>query len=476
MAHAIEDRVHFPGPTTPPEVTRSGGSFSVTVRTARLGAAARMLRSTKGKAQGWSSDLLRSVKPLVDDADAGRYISATWQLFASPTSGYGTVQTDLLREASRLDDAATEYERSEFVSSFLLRPLRLVTAPTRLAVAGALTLGAERTPGVTPAMVTHAAPGMTDDAVTVFSAGLSMTPLAAGLVPIADLYGAPSIERQTGRALQRSSVLQALPSVTPARLPTILPVPRHDAREGPPRDAGNLLREIASQSAKEGQGGGDYSRVRVRRVTDAQGRSGWIVQLPGTQTWSMNDKNPSDAKTNLEAMGPDGSLFYTAVEQVLRDAMAQAGVEPGDEPVLLAGYSQGGMVATRMAQDARFRHEYRVTHVLTAGSPVSGMKLPGSVVSMDLAHTRDLVPRLDGKDAPDEPNRLGWTGEAAPRPEDPYDPVAQHGADRYAESASAWVPRTSTDPDAQHYYRSGMFFDGVQEESFDYHLTRERGD
>jgi pimeloyl-ACP methyl ester carboxylesterase len=85
--------------------------------------------------------------------------------------------------------------------------------------------------------------------------------------------------------------------------------------------------------------------------------------------------------------------------------MHQAGVRR-DDPVLLVGHSEGGMVAVEAARDALATGQFAVTHVVTAGSPIGRTvgALPRSVQVLALENSRDLVPHLDGTANPDEPN------------------------------------------------------------------------
>jgi pimeloyl-ACP methyl ester carboxylesterase len=78
--------------------------------------------------------------------------------------------------------------------------------------------------------------------------------------------------------------------------------------------------------------------------------------------------------------------------------MHRAGIGP-DDPVLLAGHSQGGMEAAALLHRGSGFH---VTHVVTAGSPLAQVHgyPPGSHV-LSLENRGDVVPLLDGADNPD---------------------------------------------------------------------------
>lgn len=159
--------------------------------------------------------------------------------------------------------------------------------------------------------------------------------------------------------------------------------------------------------------GGQPGTVEVRRVEHAGGERSWVVLIPGTQSLAPGGRNPMDDATNLQEFVGAPSAVATGVLAALSAAGARR-----DEPVLLAGHSQGGIVATRLAADAGVRRRFRVTSVLTAGSPVGHVPVPSDVGALHLEHVRDLVPTLDDAPNPDEAGRVtvrhdGGTGSIA---------------------------------------------------------------
>jgi len=172
--------------------------------------------------------------------------------------------------------------------------------------------------------------------------------------------------------------------------------------------------------------------VRVTALRAADGRRSWVVQIPGTQSWSPVPRaDPFDLTGNVHAMAGRS----TAGGRTVTAALTLAGARPG-EPVLLAGHSQGGMVAAQLAADPAFRSRFTVTHVVTAGSPIAAAPIPASVAVLSLEHDHDLVPRLDGEPNPD---RAGWVtvSAAAEPPGGAPDAVSSHEAARYADTAAA---------------------------------------
>ena len=147
-------------------------------------------------------------------------------------------------------------------------------------------------------------------------------------------------------------------------------------------------------------------RVVVDRIADPSGTR-WIVYLPPTQAWTVNGgRLPADLTSNVAMVGQVGvgnaGPDPDAVEAALA-AMAVAGVRAG-EPVMLVGYSQGGITAAYLAADPQVRQRYAITTCLTAGSPVSQFEIPDSVQMMSLEDDNDLVAELDGAVNPDRSN------------------------------------------------------------------------
>ncbi len=178
-------------------------------------------------------------------------------------------------------------------------------------------------------------------------------------------------------------------------------LPTNDSR-GAPRSIRDLLAGLATRSAAD-DGGGAFD-VRILDGPPPAGRR-VIVDLAGTTIWNLNPLHPtpqaSDLGTSLRCLANESSVLERGVTR----ALALAGVRP-DEPIMLIGHSQGGMVAARLAADLTANSAYRVTHLITAGSPIGLADVPASVSVLALENRGDLVPQLDGADNPDRPNWL----------------------------------------------------------------------
>jgi len=165
-----------------------------------------------------------------------------------------------------------------------------------------------------------------------------------------------------------------------------------------PRDIADVLREV-DRVADSGAPG----VIGVQRLDHPDGSRTWVVAVPGTESASLLDAPATtDMATNLELIGGLDDDVSAAVVQ----AMLQAGIGP-DEPVLLAGHSQGGMAVMRVA--AQVSETFTVGAVLTAGSPVGGMALPDGIPALHLEHLSDYAPALDGLPNPDTVDRTTVT-------------------------------------------------------------------
>ncbi len=151
---------------------------------------------------------------------------------------------------------------------------------------------------------------------------------------------------------------------------------------------------------------GDNGTIDIQTWVGDDGMRHHIVYLPGTDDmttlpWTMDD-DVRDMPTNLLAVNGQS----TAYAQGILQAMHEAGIA-SDEPVLLAGHSQGGIEAAWIATHTS---DFHVTQVVTAGSPVAlmGDYPPGTQV-LSLEHHGDVMPLLAGEDNPDALNHVTVT-------------------------------------------------------------------
>lgn len=157
---------------------------------------------------------------------------------------------------------------------------------------------------------------------------------------------------------------------------------------------------MTSQSLLSGQ-----PVVRIIEVPQPDGSSAWIVQIPGTITFSpVAGEIPHDGTADLAAMLDESTVLARSALWALAEAQAASGRFGEQDPVLLSGHSLGGIAAMQIASNEELVRLHGITHVQTAGSPVGQFEPRDEVRILSLEHGQDLVTRLDLVDNPDRPN------------------------------------------------------------------------
>jgi hypothetical protein len=150
------------------------------------------------------------------------------------------------------------------------------------------------------------------------------------------------------------------------------------------------------------------STLSIQKIVKDDGTPTWVVAIPGTQIWPTNLRTVFNMTSNYDLADDDLAVRAQADSaRATIEAMRQAGIEPGDD-VVLVGHSQGGMVATTVA--AASVGTYSVRHVVTAGSPVSHHGLPPGVKATHIETQGEGVSDTDGAENPATPDRVTVTG------------------------------------------------------------------
>jgi hypothetical protein len=161
----------------------------------------------------------------------------------------------------------------------------------------------------------------------------------------------------------------------------------------PPPSVAGLIAELAVRNE------GRHGEISVSVVVGADGSRRAIVDIPGTKSWNpVPTHDVTSVGTDIRALaGHD-----TAYEDGVLAALTAAGVTKDDD-VMLVGHSEGGIVAVNAARDAVRSGRFRITHVVTAGSPIGRIsrQLPESVQVLALENSADVVPHCDAADNPD---------------------------------------------------------------------------
>lgn len=178
------------------------------------------------------------------------------------------------------------------------------------------------------------------------------------------------------------------------------------------KSLGDLAERVASTNNKN-------SQIRIERYENGS----FVVYLPGTQS---GKSNPFDLTSDARlAANPESSELALAVKR----AMTDAGITK-ESPVILAGYSLGGLLASEISTDERFN----VTGVLTLGSPIGQVAIPSEVSVVSLEHTNDPIPTLTGEINPLTENWVTGSREAEL---DPLHPAFEaHSIENYKETAA----------------------------------------
>jgi len=129
--------------------------------------------------------------------------------------------------------------------------------------------------------------------------------------------------------------------------------------------------------------------IRVEKYRLANGDTHAEVFIAGTHDWGVGSgTTPFDLESNLRLVAGHTALSVVATTQ----AMRRAGVKPGDS-VTFVGHSQGGAVATTLAESGI----YKTTGLVTAGSPTGTLPVRGNYPAVVIEHTNDIVPGLGGE-------------------------------------------------------------------------------
>ncbi len=168
-------------------------------------------------------------------------------------------------------------------------------------------------------------------------------------------------------------------------------------------------------------------QVRIERYGPA-GKPSWVVYIGGTVDWNtVASSEPWDLTANVTAIAGQNAGSFAAVVA----AMSFAGIA-SDDPVILSGYSQGGLVATQVAAVGTFN----VQAVATFGAPESSVPVPPGVAILTVEHTDDVVPATGGDSRVESDDRLTVRREAFAMVRPPTnEALPAHNLDRYQETA-----------------------------------------
>ena len=473
--------------TDPQRLDVSGGTGGVAARYDDMEDAGRLIDDVSAALLGMSAslhglllspDVLASA--LLDPVGAARFEVALLTALDGPEGLTATGGAIGVR-AVQLRLAVATYRTTDQLQADLLAARRflqgalaaaaLPVLPALVAVTAAAWYGSERLAGREPdlerLLTDH--PGIVDEVVGSapgFVSGLSGDVLGAG--------GGVAFWFVTGKSPFPTTVAEGaglLGLLYPDGRPVVRNLGVDESLDvaKPPRGVADLMKALSYRDEKASGSGQGQIDVRVVEQTlpDGTVRRGFVVDIPGTKNWQVDPRSDrrhvTDLGTNLHALAGEETTYERGVAEALR----RAGATPQD-PVMLVGHSQGGMVAVQAADHFVSSGRYQVTHVVTAGSPVGAMTVPPSVQVLSVENEHDIIPHLDAR-----PNRdaANWTTVT-------YDAqLGSVGANH--DMGRSYVPAAeavdaSTDPSVRAFRDSaGTFFEGQRVQSSVYQVTRE---
>ncbi|RRD49588.1 hypothetical protein EII12_10415 [Buchananella hordeovulneris] len=130
--------------------------------------------------------------------------------------------------------------------------------------------------------------------------------------------------------------------------------------------------------------------IAIYENVTVDGQKTYTVIIPGTRDWGFATTNPADGLSNGQLMAGLPSDSYRATVE----AMELAGIRPTD-PVTLVAHSQGGILASRLAQLSARNGQFRVDNLVTFGGAGGLYQPPAETNQIHLQAADDPVPSLD---------------------------------------------------------------------------------
>lgn len=151
------------------------------------------------------------------------------------------------------------------------------------------------------------------------------------------------------------------------------------------------------------------------------------VYIAGTDPHApFGGDQPWDMASNIVLVAEQQASSLQAV----RMALAAEGVT-AQTSIVFTGYSQGGAIATLLAESG----DYATAGLVTIGAPTGGIPVTGSYPAIIIEHREDLVPVLSGLRR--ETTAVIVRGDALAAGETPSEMLPAHDRDRYRETAAA---------------------------------------
>lgn len=170
-----------------------------------------------------------------------------------------------------------------------------------------------------------------------------------------------------------------------------------------------------------------HAPIVIERYTLADGSEHVEVYIGGTDPHApFGGEQPWDMASNVALVAEQQASSLQAV----RAALAAEGVT-GQTSIVFTGYSQGGAIATLLAESG----DYATAGLVTIGAPTGGIPVTGSYPAIVIEHREDLVPVLSGLRR--ETTAVIVRADALPEGPPAGESLPAHDRDRYRATAAA---------------------------------------
>lgn len=195
------------------------------------------------------------------------------------------------------------------------------------------------------------------------------------------------------------------------------PIRKQEPKNLPDSDPATLGDVFSEAAFVDAEGGDQETVVKIEKIVAADGSVSYRVILPSTQDWQalakfmskeeietmqlLQDQGATnDVDSNLALLMFPG--LRTQYERAVLDAMEAANIQggPDGDPVMLVGFSQGGIMAGHLA--ANRSNEYNFDAIVVCGAPIDHMNIPPKTTVVSFQHIGDPVPMLDYAVRPDQ--------------------------------------------------------------------------
>ncbi|MEU8341004.1 hypothetical protein AB0C74_04870 [Spirillospora sp. NPDC048832] len=140
---------------------------------------------------------------------------------------------------------------------------------------------------------------------------------------------------------------------------------------------------------------GPTGRALLLTVRGPDGAERYVLLAPGMRLGAPDGESPADLLGAFSSTVQDSGPYSRALAKAIDDYRIPEGAD-----LALIGHSAGGAAVMSLSQDAALSARYRITHVITIGSPID-FKDPADpqtwVASVTNRH--DIIPSLDGQGA-----------------------------------------------------------------------------